>query len=77
MKFKTYISDPYLITFEDREYLKLSFEYIGPHEVEVLGDPINVAQWATRTGSTELTDAEFSKLLEEYTAASVQPASTT
>ena len=67
MKFTIVEKEPYIYTFEDREYLQLTIEFIGPTEVEVVGPEQSIEQWARRTNSVPLSDEEFQRLVETRT----------
>lgn len=63
MKFATTIEEPYLITYEEREYHKLSVVRLGANEYEVEGTEGSVALWVMRTSAVPLTDEELQQRL--------------
>ena len=69
----TDVFHPYIITFEDTEYLNLQFECIGNEIVKVEGTEESIAQWALRTDCVEITKEESDAIMAELIQPLVEP----
>ena len=61
----TDVFHPYVITFEDTEYLKLQFESLTANIIKVTGTDESISQWVERTHCIEITNDEYETIVAE------------